>query len=150
MRALLQLKTFLSGSTFVSVFVDSTTHADEPYLDLLCSLPHHKLLQNETCYLKRNILSFINSCPWQFRNIFHDQNCLNKITTPIHIKWTLAGLFIYLCIKYKLVKECGKKFPSVHNKRKGKGWKRALTSNSTVETRYQASPSSNVEKQIQT
>ena len=40
---------------------------------------------------------------------------------------------------YKLVKECGKKFPSVHNKRKGKGWKRALTSNSTVETRYQAS-----------
>ena len=51
----------------------------------------------------------------------------------------MAGLFIYLCIKYKLVKECGKKFPSVHNKRKGKGWKRALTSNSTVETRYQAS-----------
>ena len=64
--------------------------------------------------------------------------------------YTMAGLFIYLCIKYKLVKECGKKFPSVHNKRKGKGWKRALTSNSTVETRYQASPSSNVEKQIQT
>ena len=50
----------------------------------------------------------------------------------------MAGLFIYLCIEYKLVKGCGKKFPSVHNKRKGKGWKRALTSNSTVETRYQA------------
>ena len=72
---------------------------------------------------------------------------LPLITTPIY---KMAGLFIYLCIKYKLVKECGKKFPSVHNKRKGKGWKRALTSNSTVETRYQASPSSNVEKQIQT
>ena len=49
------------------------------------------------------------------RNIFHDQNCFNKSTTPI--KRRMTWHFIYLCIKYKLMKECGKKFPSVFTRR---------------------------------
>ena len=103
---------------------------------------------------KRNMLSEKkHSILYQFMSVAV-QEYISRSELPKQIyhsyPYTMAGLFIYLCIKYKLVKECGKKFPSVHNKRKGKGWKRALTSNSTVETRYQASPSSNVEKQIQT
>ena len=45
------------------------------------------------------------------------------------------------------VKECRKKFPSVHNKRKGKGWKRALTSNSGRNSILP--PSSKVERKVQ-
>ena len=86
------VKAFLSGSTYVSVSMDSTTHADEPYLDLSRPLPHNKLLQNKTCYLQNMLSEKKHFVLYQFRSVavqkYQNQNCLKKITTPcIHVKW---------------------------------------------------------------